>query len=383
MGRIVDADFDTENLVDAFFAGLDITGKKFRLLIDLLDDTGKGLTGERVDADFGFLADLDEADFGLRNVDTDIDLITLEQRGDGGVGSDEVAGADVEDLNGGGGGSENFALAETSFVVGKSGAGGGDVFGTAAMFKFFEGGLGLAIARFGGSDFFGAITALEFIEFVLRVVLEGESHLPGGFGGVALLLGDEVFLGKGIVALEIKLGANLVGGGTIQFGLGGGDVFLAIAVDTLLVFGFGLRGGGAGFGDLFGAETTFGFDGIGAGRSEGSGEFLVVESNQDLSGFDGVAFAHEDFVDTAADFRADANVAGFNGARTGEAALAVEPTHGIGGDGTHRDENQKNEDTFASHGGVLRRKVAQEQRAPLYRLRGAVRNCYAARGQTK
>jgi hypothetical protein len=43
MGRIVDADFHTENLVNAFFAGLHVARQKFGLLIDLFHHTLKDL----------------------------------------------------------------------------------------------------------------------------------------------------------------------------------------------------------------------------------------------------------------------------------------------------------------------------------------------------
>ena len=166
MGGIVDADFHAENLVDAFFAGLHVAGKKFGLLVDLLDDAVEGLIGKGVDADFRFLAEMHVADFGFRDVDADVDLIALEERGDGSVGRDEIAGADIENFDGGGGGGENLAFAETGFVVGQSGFRGGNIFAAIAALVFFESGLRLVIAGFGGSDFFGAIAALEFIEFV-------------------------------------------------------------------------------------------------------------------------------------------------------------------------------------------------------------------------
>jgi len=40
--RVVYADFHAENLVNAFLAGLDVTRKKFGLLIDLLDHAVEG-----------------------------------------------------------------------------------------------------------------------------------------------------------------------------------------------------------------------------------------------------------------------------------------------------------------------------------------------------
>src|ERR1700722_18414114 len=59
--RIVDTDLHAENLVNALFAGLDVSRQKFRLLIDLFDDTLKDCLRKRIDPHFCFLADLDTA----------------------------------------------------------------------------------------------------------------------------------------------------------------------------------------------------------------------------------------------------------------------------------------------------------------------------------
>ena len=46
MRRIVDSDFDAENLVDTFLASLDIARKKFGLLINLFHDAVENLIGK-------------------------------------------------------------------------------------------------------------------------------------------------------------------------------------------------------------------------------------------------------------------------------------------------------------------------------------------------
>ena len=82
----------------------------------------KDLFADRVHGDFGFLADLHAADFGFRNVDAHIDLIAFEQSGDRSVGRNQIAGTNVENFDGGLGRREDFAFAESRFVVGISDA---------------------------------------------------------------------------------------------------------------------------------------------------------------------------------------------------------------------------------------------------------------------
>src|SRR5580704_701557 len=98
-GGIIDADFDAKNLMNALFACLDVARKKFGMLVDLLDDTFKNRLWKRIDSHFCFLSDLDAAEFGLRNINADINLILFEQRGDRRVRCNDVSGADIEDLD--------------------------------------------------------------------------------------------------------------------------------------------------------------------------------------------------------------------------------------------------------------------------------------------
>ena len=77
--RFIDANLHAEDLVNALFAGLHVARQKFRLLIDLLDDAVENVFREGVNADFRFLAELNVADLGFRNVDAHVDLIALEQ----------------------------------------------------------------------------------------------------------------------------------------------------------------------------------------------------------------------------------------------------------------------------------------------------------------
>ncbi len=101
----------------AFLAGLDITRQKFSLLVDLFKDAFENCFGKGVDSDFGLLPKLEAAILGFRNIDANVDLVFFEKRGDRGIGRNEIARANVENLNDGGGGSDDLALAESCFVV--------------------------------------------------------------------------------------------------------------------------------------------------------------------------------------------------------------------------------------------------------------------------
>src|SRR5215472_373697 len=84
--RIVDANLHAKNLMNALFARLHVSGKKFRLLVDLFDLAVKDFFRKGVDANLGLLAQLNATKLGFRNVDADIDLIFLKKRGDRHVG---------------------------------------------------------------------------------------------------------------------------------------------------------------------------------------------------------------------------------------------------------------------------------------------------------
>src|SRR5438045_4993693 len=75
---IIDANFYANDLVNALFASLHIARQEFSLLIDLLDDAIESSVRKRIDANFGFLANLDSANFGFRNVDANVDLILFQ-----------------------------------------------------------------------------------------------------------------------------------------------------------------------------------------------------------------------------------------------------------------------------------------------------------------
>src|SRR5258707_492674 len=327
--RVVNAHFHAKDLVDALFHSLHITRQEFGLLINLLDGTVENLIGKGVHANLGLLPEMHAADLRFGNVDADINLIAFEKRGDGRVGGDQVAGAHVEHFDGSSGGRENLAFAEAGFIVGRRGFSGGDGFDAIAIFEFLERGLRLAIAGFRGGDLFGPIAAVQLIQLVPEICLLRQSHFPVGIRGVALLFGNKILFGQRIVALGVEARANFICVCTVEVGLRGVNIFLAVTVPSLVVFGFGLGGGGTGFGNFFRTVDTPRLFRGGARLRQRSGAFFLVESDQDLPGFDGITFADQDLINAPTDFRADANVAGFNGAGAVERSVAMEHSGGI------------------------------------------------------
>src|SRR5437016_230556 len=157
---IFDANLYAENLVHAFLAGLDVARQEFTLLVDLFEDPFENSFWKRVDSDFGPLPELETAIFGFGNVDTNVDLVHFKKSGDRRIGGNEVAGADVENLDDRGGGSGDLALSETGLVVVVGRFGELDVFAAVAALEFFQVGLCLMVVRFGGGDFLETVTAL-------------------------------------------------------------------------------------------------------------------------------------------------------------------------------------------------------------------------------
>src|SRR5229473_8525229 len=170
-GGIIDANFYAYDLVDALFAGLNIARQEFGLLVDLFDEAIESGVRKRINANFGFLAKLDAADFGFGNVDANVDLILFEKSGDWCIRRNEIARANVENLDGRGRRSGDLALPETGFVVGVGCFGEVDVFAPVSALEFFHVGLCLMVVRFGGGNFLGTVAALEFIEFMLCTLL--------------------------------------------------------------------------------------------------------------------------------------------------------------------------------------------------------------------
>ena len=124
------------------------------------------------------MAELNAAKLGFRNVNADIDLVLLKERGDRSVRGDEIARANIQNFHDRCARRNDLALAESGEVIRISGLGLLDVFSAVAAFQFFQIRLGLKIARFGGSDFFRAITALHSVILVLGHFLLRQGHFP-------------------------------------------------------------------------------------------------------------------------------------------------------------------------------------------------------------
>src|SRR5256885_1918581 len=121
---------------------------------------------------------------------------------------------------------------------------------------------------------------------------------------------DQIFSCECVIAVEIQMSTDFVGLRSIEIGLCGGDVFLAIAILLHLIFGFCFGREGSGFRDLFGPVAAPGFFRVRPGLLERSLQLLVVEGDQDLARLDGIALADQDLVEAAADLGTNANVAG-------------------------------------------------------------------------
>src|SRR6266852_8911936 len=97
--RIVYPHLEAEHLMDALFTCLHVAREEFRFLVDLLDHAFKDIAGERIDADLGFLSHVHQPDLRFRDVNADVELVALEQRPDGSVGGDQIAGTHVQHLD--------------------------------------------------------------------------------------------------------------------------------------------------------------------------------------------------------------------------------------------------------------------------------------------
>src|SRR3990167_1932189 len=192
--RVGHAHLDAEHLVDALGTRLDVARQEFGLLVDLLHLAGEGFAGKGIHAQLGPLADAHAADDGFRDVDADVKLAGFEQRGDGGVGRNQVARTDVEHLDGGVGRGDHLALAVAGLGVAQVGARGGDVFHTEAPLHALADGFGLAVAGFGRRHGFRSVAALELGVALAGVFKPRPCHLPSGLGVVALLAGEDALV---------------------------------------------------------------------------------------------------------------------------------------------------------------------------------------------
>src|SRR6516164_8128938 len=74
---VVDPHLYAEDLVHSLLARLHVARQELGLLVDLLDAAAERLVGEGIDADLRFLAHAYAADFGLGNVNANVDLVAF------------------------------------------------------------------------------------------------------------------------------------------------------------------------------------------------------------------------------------------------------------------------------------------------------------------
>jgi len=80
-----------------------------------------------------------------------------------------------------------------------------------AVLHFLQRRLRLLVSRLRHRNFFRAEAALQLVQLVSRVFFRCKRYFPICFGGVALLLGDEILFGERVIALKIQMRACLVG----------------------------------------------------------------------------------------------------------------------------------------------------------------------------
>src|SRR6266576_155650 len=268
--RVVDADFYPEDLMDAFLAGLYVAGKEFGLLIDLLHFSVKNGVGKGIDANFRLLPEPDASELRLGNVNTDVDLVLLEKRGDRSIRGDDISRPDIEDFHDGAGGRHDLTLAEAGKVVSVDGFGVFDVFAAIAAFHFLEVGLRLKIARFCGGNLFATVPALHFIELVLGHLPLCEGHFPICFCGVPLLPGDQILFGETVVTVKVEPRADFIGFGAFQIVLRDINFLFAVTVLPQLIVRFGLSCGGARLGNFLRTVAALRLLRVGVGLFESS-----------------------------------------------------------------------------------------------------------------
>lgn len=242
------ADFDAEDLFDAVFDSLDVAGGELGDAGDLFDFALEIPVWKGIDADAGFVTDLEVAKPGFGNIDAQPEVRGEQKRCYRCVGGKNIAGFDVEGFNHGASGSVDFKFANLGVDFGK--------------------------LRFGLGNAFGAGSGKEQVVTTLR---SGEAFLEAGGlgnGAIAIAGGDSASAGKLGCAFLFGAGEFEIGGDGFHFGFGGGEFFFAGAV-----LPFGEHGGGL-------VAASF--------------EFRSFETEDELVVGHGISFAHEDVDDTSA-----------------------------------------------------------------------------------
>src|SRR5215469_22049 len=110
VAAVVDSQLYPHHFVYPFFPSLDITWKKFCLLAYLLHTSGERSMWKAVDADLGFVANVNSAYFRLRNIDHHVKLVSFEYFGQGCIRRQQVAGSDVHGFDHDGGRDPDLAF---------------------------------------------------------------------------------------------------------------------------------------------------------------------------------------------------------------------------------------------------------------------------------
>ena len=110
--QLEEANFDTEDLVVALVAALDIAGGELSLAVDLLDLAGETSTFQAIHKDFDGLADPDQSEARFREVDTNPGLIRFEEAGNDLARLEKITRPNREDFDAGPNGCCDLPLFE-------------------------------------------------------------------------------------------------------------------------------------------------------------------------------------------------------------------------------------------------------------------------------
>src|SRR5262245_5273826 len=312
---VLDTQLHSKYLMLTLLLGLDIARQKLRLLADLLDHRLECSAREGVDLDFRRLTDPNRTDLVLRDVNDHVELIRLEQLGNRGIRGYKVARTHVEYLDDRVGWGADLALLVTrprlfEFALGTFhfGACGRDVFSAETF-------LGEFLRCFGGCE-----VGLGHGHRVLSSGGLRLSHLVAVFGVVALFTRSHTFLVQPLIPLVLDLGVCRVSGRTLGGRRGSRDRICAG------------RAGGASLANFFRPIPTRHFRVVGpslrissTGLEERRVELGIVERNEKLVFLHLVALSNKNLCDAPPDFRADADVAGFQRSGCSQGIVAVKP----------------------------------------------------------
>lgn len=219
---VVDAYFNSEDLVLTVVAGLYVAGEELCLGSDFLHVSGEGTTPKGVDFDTCRLADADGCEVCLGDIDLDPKLRRLEHGDDDLAGTDEIAGTHADCLDQSVGRGEkvslfqlNVELVDACLRLLHLRVARVDVFFAIAALHEVGRGLRLVVALLSDLDVFFAGTCLQKSEALAKGLGLLSSRIARCFCVVVLLAGDSVAAYKCVHSLEVDLGVRC-----IDFGAG-------------------------------------------------------------------------------------------------------------------------------------------------------------------